>query len=352
MGLIAFTSVIGSVSNADEFPIPVTGEEIPEFQSLDRIVVNFMKLIDASSGSLAVSRDGELLHSRGFGWKDNRRRQVTQPDTLFRIASVSKPITAALTKKTIEEGKLKPDAKVFEIISTKTGEIQFRDNRLSQITIQHLLDHKGGWDSKNSFDPMFRERQIQQTLRVRGKLGPWHVVQFMTQQPLQFDPGTKSVYSNFGFCLLGRVLEVAHNQPYYNCLEESILEPLEIEDIKLAKSSSRNRDPKEVWYPINDNALAIEIMDAHGGLIASSPALCKFMDHYWISGEPRQPNHKFIYAFFGSLPGTTAYVKQSLEGWNVAVLINNRRNDKFGEDNDLLAKQIDVALKTLKQPGK
>jgi hypothetical protein len=85
-------------------------------------------------------------------------------------------------------------------------------------------------------------------------------------------------------------------------------------------------------------------MDSHGGLIASAPALCQFLQAYWISGEPRLQGQRGDWTFFGSLPGTTALVRQREDGLNVAVLLNGRRDDHFGEDNDTLKQAIDRAM--------
>ena len=86
-------------------------------------------------------------------------------------------------------------------------------------------------------------------------------------------------------------------------------------------------------------------MDAHGGLIASAPALGQFMQAYWISGEPRKPKSKGQHwTFFGSLPGTTAMVVQRADGVDIAVLLNARRDGSFGDDNAVLKKSVMEAL--------
>ena len=68
-------------------------------------------------------------------------------------------------------------------------------------------------------------------------------------RPLQFAPGERYAYSNFGYCVLGRVLEKAMNKTWFECVQESICQPLRITDIKLGHSASSQRDPREVWYP-------------------------------------------------------------------------------------------------------
>ena len=76
-----------------------------------------------------------------------------------------------------------------------------------RITTRHLLQHTGGWDRDKSFDPMFRPREISRTLGVASPPGPRDILRYRLGQPFEFDPGTRYAYSNFGYCVLGRVIE-------------------------------------------------------------------------------------------------------------------------------------------------
>lgn len=330
---------------------PATGKPIPGFEPLEAAVDRFMELVDCQAATVAVSKDGHLLYSRGFGWQDQRKKKPTPPDALMRIASVSKAITATMIRTAVRSKLLTLDAKAFDLIGVRPSGGRVADPRVRQITVAQLLDHKGGWDSGQSFDPMFRTRQIAADLKISGPVTPAHVVQYMLTQPLQFAPGERSAYSNFGYCVLGRVLEKVYHKSYLECVQQLIARPLGAGDIKLGHSSTAKRDPREVWYPVLDGMFSVEVMDSHGGLIASAPALCRFLDAYWISGEPRRPGQWGSYQFFGSLPGTTAIVRQRRDGFNVAVLLNNRRNESFKQDNERLGKWLDEAVDRLaRQP--
>jgi N-acyl-D-amino-acid deacylase len=322
----------------------MTGEPVEAFEPLDEAVQRFMDLIPCTAATVAVSKDSKLLYSRGYGWRDARRQKPTQPDTLMRIASVSKPITAAAVRKLIGEGKLSPDLEVFPYLGIRPYNGKEGDVRMRQITIAHLLEHKGGWDMEKTFDPMFRTNQIEKALHLRGRANPRNVIEYMLAQPLQFDPGRRYAYSNFGYCVLGRVLEKATGKPYKAVLDSEILRPLDITDIKLGRSATRERDSREVCYPVADNDFSIEVMDAHGGLIASAGALCRFMDSYWLGGQPRRPDDRYYFTFFGSFPGTTALARQRPDGINLAVLLNNRCEKSYPEDHKLLQNTVDEAL--------
>ncbi len=323
---------------------PMTGTHVKRFAPIDKAVTKFMDKINCRAAAIAISHHGRILYSRGYGWKDKAKKQPTQPTTLFRIASVSKPITAAIIRILIRAMLISSDTKAFEHLKilprTDSKKI---DARLKDITISHLLEHKAGWDRKKAFDPMFRMKRIQTELHLKHSPTASDVVKYMTTQPLQFTPGEKREYSNVGYCVLGRVIEKATKRSYAQALQKYICEPLKIKDLKLGRSEAKDRDSREVWYPV-ETWFSVEVMDAHGGLIASAPALCKFMDNYWISGEPRKRGERRSYAFFGSLPGTTSMIRQRPDGYNVAVLFNGRRDLSIRKDTRSLKQWIDDAL--------
>ena len=107
---------------------------------------------EAIGAALAVTRNGKLVYTRGFGLADRDHAQSVQPNSLFRIASISKPVTAAAVLQLAERNKLTLDAKVVGLLELPAP----NDKRWNEITIDHLLHHTGGWDRSKSFDPMFR----------------------------------------------------------------------------------------------------------------------------------------------------------------------------------------------------
>lgn len=328
---------------ADE--LPTTGSAVPAFEPLDEALLEFGKIIASQAFTVAVSKDGQLLYSRGYGWRDADKTQPTEPDTLLRIASVTKPITAAAVRQLIRQQKLSLDTQPFELLKLAPPPGAEPDPRLKAITVAHLLDHKGGWDRDAAFDPMFRIHRVERTLRLRRPAKPIDVIRYMLGQPLQFDPGERYAYSNFGYCVLGRVIEKVTGKSYFDYVGNEVCRPLGITDIKLARNLARARDPREVGYPAPN--VNVEVMDAHGGLIASAPALCVFLDHYWLNGEPRRSRQRQSWVFFGSLPGTTAMVCQRPDGYNIAALYNNRRDDSYEKDDAQLQALVNTAVDTI-----
>src|SRR5216684_4420779 len=188
--------------------LAASGALAQSLSSYDRLIPALMEKYGIAGAAVAVSRNGRLVLARGYGYADKEGHTPVEPDALFRIASLSKPITSVTILKLVEEGKLDLDAKALDILShLKPAPGTQVDPRFRQVTIRQLLWHAGGWDrdKPGGFDPMFRPAE---TARDMGTAAPHScetILRWMMGKPLDFDPGTRSVYSNFGYCILGRV---------------------------------------------------------------------------------------------------------------------------------------------------
>lgn len=290
-----------------------------------------------------MARNGRLVYSRGIGHADRGRTRPVAPDALMRIASLTKPLTAAAVHRLVAQGRLKEGAHVLAHVAP--AGVAPLDRRWRGITVAHLLQHRGGWDRGKSFDPLFRVDEIEKSLRLTAPARPADIVRYMLAKPLQYGPGGASVYSNFGYTVLGRVIESVSHTSYVNFLRQNVLGPHGIHDVLLGRSTHGTAYAREVEY-LNGAApgFRIEAADAAGGLVASAPALVGFLRHYWIDGRPRAAGAQGSWTFFGSLPGTSAVMRQLPSGTDYAVLMNARREGSFRQDIDAFAKALDAAL--------
>ncbi|HLY07668.1 MAG TPA: serine hydrolase domain-containing protein [Planctomycetota bacterium] len=268
-------------------------QEPSSIQSFDEAMDAQLREYQIPGGALAVSKNGRLVHAKGYGLADVDQKTPVEPDALFRIASLSKPITAVAVLKLAQDGRLDLDAKAFSLLDLDLGKA---DPRLVDITVRELLDHTGGWDREKSGDPMFRPFDIASALGVPSPPAPSDLIRFMIGKPLDFDPGTRHAYSNFGYCVLGRIIEKISGEPYEDHVRKAILAPMGITRMRLGKTRLEERSPGEVrYYPVS-GALArsvfesakgrevpwpyggfcLESMDAHGGWLASAPDLVRF----------------------------------------------------------------------------
>jgi N-acyl-D-amino-acid deacylase len=141
--------------------VPTTGRASPYLASFDRLLVGFLHERELPGAALAVARYGRLVYARGYGYADQETKEPVLPNSLFRIASVSKPLTAVAVLQLVERGRLRPDDSVFDVLQLEEpaeNGVSF-DECWRRVTILHLLQHRGGWDRDKSFDPMLRTEE-------------------------------------------------------------------------------------------------------------------------------------------------------------------------------------------------
>ncbi len=328
--------------------MPEQGDDAARFAKFDQAIRDFAREHEIAATVAAVSEHGSITHLRSFGFADAERTHPLTPGARFRIASVTKPITAAAVKTLIRDGKFQAATPVLDILKQPPWP-QPKDARWRDITIQHLLDHRGGWDRDAWGDPMFMQvRILKQTGHKPEK--PDDVVRWMMTQPLQFNPGATNAYANFGYCVLGRVIETTTRRPYLDYINATIAKPCGITSWALARGGAQ-RQPGEIWYDFGKEGenFHIWLMDSHGAIISTASDLCRFMARYWLNGEPRTTG-RGQFRFYGSLPGTTAIVEQRRDGTDFAVLLNKRRPTGAEEWHALLRQEIDAALDAETQP--
>lgn len=309
--------------------IPVTGLYQEEMASLDQSIKEFLKEHNPPGVAVAVSYRGRLVYARGFGYADREQKLPVQPESQFRIASLSKPLTAVAIMKLVEQGKLQLDTKVFSLLKDYQAELASPDvdPRLKEITIQQLLNHTGGWDRKASYDPMFRSVTFAKQLGKQPPAKADDIIRIMIKQPLDFNPGEKNAYSNFGYCLLGRVIETVSGQPYEQFVQQTICRPLGMKRTELGKTLLINRRPHEVKYysdrlgstVFSENTRAevprpygswyLEAMDSHGGWIASAPDLVRFATAFNIRNTCPVLKASTIDRMFARPPGLAGFEK-------------------------------------------
>ena len=278
----------------------VTGPVMPKLAAYDDLMAAFMREHRPPGAALAVAYHGRLVYARGFGCANLEKHEPVRPGSLFRIASVSKPFTATAVMHLVEQGKLQLDARVFPILKLQPHlERGARlDPRWHDITVRHCLQHTAGWNRDRSFDPMSAEtaEQVARALKVPLPIHPQQIIRYTMGKPLDFAPGTAYAYSNFGYCVLGRVIEAVSGKPYHEFVRQKILAPLGIRGMHLGRNLLRDLAPGEVQYydsrrrtgraicgprigqqvPLPYGVECIETMDANGGWIASAVDLVRF----------------------------------------------------------------------------
>jgi CubicO group peptidase (beta-lactamase class C family) len=216
------------------------GLQPDERSAMSDVAYTFMAKNRIPGLAVAIAKDGEIAYSEGFGLANKPFGTAVTPSHLFRIASISKPITSVAIFQLIEQGRLSLADKVFGADGILSDyDLPIDDQRIRGITIDHLLTHTaGGWTNEKS-DPMF------------SQLGMSHrqlIVWTLANVPLLQPPGTKFAYSNFGYCVLGRVIERKTGQSYADYISHSVLRPIQVEGMRIAGNTLEQRLDNEVVY--------------------------------------------------------------------------------------------------------
>jgi CubicO group peptidase (beta-lactamase class C family) len=165
------------------------------------------------NGTALVADNGQVIYKKGFGLANMEWNIPNAPDTKFRLGSITKQFTATLILQLVEQGKIKLDGKLVDYLP------EYRNETGSKVTIHHLLNHTSGIPSYTSLPGFFQS----------VSRNPFAVDEFVKKYAsgdLEFEPGTKFVYNNSGYFLLGAIIEKVTGKPYDQVVKENIFDPL------------------------------------------------------------------------------------------------------------------------------
>lgn len=247
-----------------------------DLAKIDSVVAGVMGAAQVPGMSIAVAKNGHLAFAKSYGFADKAARTPVTSSSLFRLASISKPITATGIMKLVEKGTIALDQKVFgpnSILGT-TYTTKPKDARIYEITVRQILTHTSGLFPNDGNDPMFRNFSMSQSQLITWAL---------ENDTLASDPGTHYAYSNFGFLILGRIIALKTAASYETWMKANVLSPAGISDMRIGGDTLAARAPNEVTYygePGTDPyGMDVSRMDAHGGWIGSAIDLTRFMVH-------------------------------------------------------------------------
>lgn len=343
-----------TVNNQDHFAAIWTCNDpfkASEMQAVDALVKKYMDDNDVPGISIAIARNGKLVLAKTYGYADQEANERVAPRHLFRIASVSKPFTATAIMKLEQDNKLELGDEIFGtggILGTTYGAKTYPAN-LKKITVDHLLTHHaGGWDQQG--DPIDQDQSWNMTTYIDKTLDNY---------PLDNAPGDVYDYSNFGFALLGRVIEKKTGKTYEDWVQDNILAPCGITKMEIGGTTLAERKTNEVkYYGGSAYSFNIPRMDAHGGWIASPIDLVRFLVHVDQSNTvpdilslatqnkmftPSATRNSYCKGWSlvpgsgslwhnGALPSTLSEMKRTSDGFCFAILMNTRPGT--GKDNN------------------
>ena len=268
-----------------------------EVAAVDNSIKTFITKSKIKGASLAVVKDGAIVYAKGYGYANVASKEPVEAYHLFRIASVSKLITATGIMQLVKAGVLSLDQKVFgpEGILNDPVYSSYRDPRYEKITVKMLLNHSGGWSGRRP-DPMFCKELVSRTISKPLPLSFPDIVSYVFRNNLDFEPGLRSSYSNFGYVLLGEVIRKVSKMDYETYIKRKVFMPLGISTAFLSNNYPEDKHPNEVSYydlrgngivpawdgsgqmvPRNAGGNDLRMLGPAGGWVASSVDIAKLL---------------------------------------------------------------------------
>lgn len=256
-----------------------------------KIIAETMAKQNIPGLSIAVAVDGKIIWSEGFGFADLENQLRVTPQTRFRIASVSKPFTAAAMAKLYEQGKLDLDAPIQKYVPSfprKEGD----------ITARQLVGHLSGIrhyrrNPDEAKDEFFNRKEYYKSVTEGLKT--------FQDDPLDFQPGTKFGYSSFAYTLLSAVIEGASGQDFLTVMQKEIFDPLKMpsssadDNRKIIPNRTRfyslDTDKKLINAPYIDRSYSW----AGGGFLSNSEDLVRFGSAHLQSGFLKEETLKEMF---------------------------------------------------------
>ncbi len=284
--VLALLALPGAIAGAQEADPLKAGLDPGKLAPLRPRFQEFVDQQHLSGAVLLVARRGVVGCLEAIGFRDLEARDPMKPDTIFRIASMTKPVTAAGILMLEDEGKLSVDDPVEKHLPEFKGQMMVqsrsggtvtlvRPPRL--VTLKDLLTHTSGLAGlPPGLSDLYRRRH--RTLAEE--------VLAVSQRPLEFEPGTKWSYCNTGIDTLGRVIEAVSGRRYENFLEERFFGPLGMKDTFFYPTPERLARVAGLYKREQDKLVAVDnflgdVADGRhpipaGGLFSTAPDLVRF----------------------------------------------------------------------------
>ena len=249
--IVTSTSSSTTVADSTSTAPVVASTAAADPKRFDRIIDEWTA--GSSDVSVLVSRNGRVVHE----WVRSRRGDLTTA-ARFRIASISKVVTAATVLRLVDAGSLDLDRPILENLSTATG-WPLGDPRMAAITTRHLLSHLSGFASNP--DLYF----------ASPTAGPDDVVRTILGGVLESDPGSTFEYSNANFVLLGRVVEMITARSYVEVAQAEVLSPLGIGDAEIISTDSWS--PGDARHYVRPGRNYMELLGPAGAWVMSAKSV-------------------------------------------------------------------------------
>ena len=369
--LLIFALLIVSACGSDEDkpmmevemdPEPVVQEDL---STVDSRVTAFMDQYNIPGASIAISKNEKMVYAKGYGMANVDDAKPVTPNSVFRVASISKMFTGVSILKLVEDGELNLDDRVFGptgILGANFGTATLTDQEL-QITVDHLLHNSfGGWGVASGGDPIDYFPDYDNDQFIEYVLNTWDLT-----YPIE----DTYVYSNTGYWLLARVVEKVSGQSFSN-FAKNLFSAADISTLHYTKFTVEDRQPNEVEYYGQDGEeqwvyTISSRRDGDGGVVISAPDLLRAvcaLDKSSLRADvisnatvellrgngPLATNWGRGIGFWneqgywwttGALPATRSWLVSRYDGISMVMILNSKsNNESFDIDYNQLVNDI------------
>jgi CubicO group peptidase (beta-lactamase class C family) len=250
------------------------------FPAIDRAFAEFVAREHIPGAAWGIVVDGQLVHVGTAGYRELSSKSPVTPDTVFRIASMTKSFTAMAILKLRDEGKLSLDDPAERYVPELKG-LKYPTSDSPRITVRHLLSHAEGFPEDNPWgDQQLAVTEDEFSAMLRRGI------------PFSNPPGLAYEYSNYGFAILGRIVSNVAQMPYRDYVAANILKPLgmsattlEPRSVPADRLAPGYRWEDEQWKP--EPLLPDGAFGAMGGMLTSLRDLARYVAAYIAAWPPR-----------------------------------------------------------------
>jgi N-acyl-D-amino-acid deacylase len=316
-------------------------------QTLDTMITAFLEEHEVPGAVVAVGIAGTPPQLHAYGLADVLTGRPMRDDLRFRIASLSKPITALTVLALVRESRLALSDKLVDIVPEAQAA---HDRGYRDITVLNLLQHSGGWDAAKTFDPFFlEEQQAQEKLNLPRAERCRPLAFAMLSHPLQFNPGERYAYSNLGYCWLEMIIEKVYEGSYQQAAQELILKGATAESMQIGEDEPEGgrvrHHTEKSEADLRQPFLQLKVLSAAGGWTATAEEYFRFASlpiDAIISSRPHYASGSNFYGLgwrvwpavsgdrlshFGSMPGSFSFVMRDEKGHILVAFFNARPRD-------------------------
>jgi CubicO group peptidase (beta-lactamase class C family) len=186
-------------------PLKLSGDLAAPLDSYVRQLPDF-------AGTVLVAKNGEVVFEKAYGLASRRWDVPNKNTTRFNVGSITKDFTKVAIGQLAQAGKLALDAPILTYLPNYPNK-----DAAQKITVQQLVDHTSGLG--DVFTPRFFERN------VAGFSTPQNFIDFFAADPLKFEPGKGQAYSNYGYTVLGEIIEAVSGEPYFDYIQKHVFDP-------------------------------------------------------------------------------------------------------------------------------